>query len=80
MKRIVRTLNCPAVALTAVAAFLALAYASKQHTSYHHQDAGAFIDRQLAEYHPQTARAKIMDIWNITEAEVAQPVRIFEEK
>lgn len=70
------TINSPWLALVATAVFLFICYAARP---YGHAEAG--YDRSVFSIiDPVTSKnAIIMDLWNISEDDLRQPVRIFGE-
>lgn len=67
--------------LLSLAAFIAIAMHSLNHQAMASNDeANAFIAKQLEQYkHPRklSQAAAIAEIWNLTQADVAQPVCLF---
>lgn len=69
-----KLLNNPITAAITLAAFLALAQYS---LNYKTESQAAFVERKLATYEAEKKRAQIMDIYNLTEADIAKPVELW---
>lgn len=73
-------LNSPILALLATTLFIALAVKSCEPKMASNKEMADFVEKQLANYkspHPMDKRLQVMEIWGLTESDVAKPVNIF---